>query len=61
MPPAPTLEELRQWDRRYVWHPFTQRAEYEPLLFETLRVPAPDPYRLPPSVRREDATSHYLQ
>jgi adenosylmethionine-8-amino-7-oxononanoate aminotransferase len=25
---------LRQWDRTLVWHPFTQMAEYEPLLLE---------------------------
>ncbi len=31
-PPDPTPVELRQWDRRYVWHPFTQMAEYEPLI-----------------------------
>ncbi|HWA97154.1 MAG TPA: adenosylmethionine--8-amino-7-oxononanoate transaminase [Pirellulales bacterium] len=27
-------ETLRQWDRSHVWHPFTQMAEYEPLLIE---------------------------
>jgi adenosylmethionine-8-amino-7-oxononanoate aminotransferase len=30
----PTIEQLRQWDRQYVWHPFTQMAEYEPLIIE---------------------------
>ena len=25
---------LRQWDRTLVWHPFTQMAEYEPLVLE---------------------------
>lgn len=30
----PTLDELRDWDRRCVWHPFTQMAEYEPLIIE---------------------------
>ena len=25
---------LRQWDRTLVWHPFTQMAEYEPLMLE---------------------------
>jgi adenosylmethionine-8-amino-7-oxononanoate aminotransferase len=28
----PTPEELRDWDRRLVWHAFTQMAEYEPLI-----------------------------
>src|SRR3990170_2881060 len=30
----PTREELRCWDRGLVWHPFTQMAEYEPLILE---------------------------
>jgi len=30
----PTREELRRWDRELVWHPFTQMAEYEPLILE---------------------------
>jgi len=30
----PTLEELKSWDRRVVWHPFTQMAEYEPLILQ---------------------------
>lgn len=30
----PTAEQLRQWDREIVWHPFTQMAEYEPLIIE---------------------------
>jgi len=30
----PTNEELAEWDRRHVWHAFTQMAEYEPLLIE---------------------------
>ena len=29
-----TREELERWDRHVVWHPFTQMAEYEPLIFE---------------------------
>jgi adenosylmethionine-8-amino-7-oxononanoate aminotransferase len=28
----PTKEELVAWDRRHVWHAFTQMAEYEPLI-----------------------------
>ena len=32
--PEPTTEQLRQWDRRIVWHPFTQMAEYEPLILQ---------------------------
>ena len=32
--PEPTLEQLRHWDRDIVWHPFTQMAEYEPLILE---------------------------
>ncbi len=27
-------EQLEAWDRRHVWHAFTQMAEYEPLLIE---------------------------
>ena len=27
-------EDLERWDREIVWHPFTQMAEYEPLLIE---------------------------
>jgi adenosylmethionine-8-amino-7-oxononanoate aminotransferase len=30
----PTPAELRDWDRRHVWHAFTQMAEYEPLIVE---------------------------
>ena len=30
----PTRRELDDWDRRIVWHPFTQMAEYEPLIIE---------------------------
>jgi adenosylmethionine-8-amino-7-oxononanoate aminotransferase len=30
----PSADELRDWDRRHVWHAFTQMAEYEPLVFE---------------------------
>jgi adenosylmethionine---8-amino-7-oxononanoate aminotransferase len=29
-----TREELECWDREIVWHPFTQMAEYEPLILE---------------------------
>ncbi len=36
MPPSsleqPTKEQLKAWDRRLVWHAFTQMAEYEPLI-----------------------------
>ena len=31
---TPTRDELRDWDRRYHWHAFTQMAEYEPLVIE---------------------------
>ncbi|MBN2580441.1 MAG: aspartate aminotransferase family protein [Pirellulales bacterium] len=34
MPPSPSPEQLRRWDRSHVWHAFTQMAEYEPLLLE---------------------------
>lgn len=27
-------QQLAQWDRTLVWHPFTQMAEYEPLIIE---------------------------
>ncbi len=30
----PTRDELQRWDREILWHPFTQMAEYEPLLIE---------------------------
>ncbi len=30
----PTREELDEWDRQIVWHPFTQMAEYEPLILQ---------------------------
>lgn len=30
----PSLDELRAWDGRHVWHAFTQMADYEPLLIE---------------------------
>ncbi len=35
-------------------------AMFEPLLFEVLRAPAPDMYRLPPGVTRATALTHYL-
>lgn len=34
MQEQPTREQLHLWDRQIVWHPFTQMAEYEPLIFE---------------------------
>src|SRR3954463_8257708 len=34
MSDAPSLDELKQWDKAHVWHAFTQMAEYEPLLIE---------------------------
>jgi adenosylmethionine-8-amino-7-oxononanoate aminotransferase len=30
----PTNDEVAEWDRRHVWHAFTQMTEYEPLLIE---------------------------
>jgi adenosylmethionine---8-amino-7-oxononanoate aminotransferase len=36
------------------------RATFRPLLFETLRVPAPDSYRTPPGVPQEALAAHYL-
>jgi adenosylmethionine-8-amino-7-oxononanoate aminotransferase len=35
-------------------------AMFQPLLFEVLRAPAPDMYRLPPGVTRETALDYYL-
>jgi len=32
-----TREELIEWDRSILWHPFTQMAEYEPLIIERAR------------------------
>lgn len=34
MTDKPTPEQLDAWDRRHVWHAFTQMAEYEPLIIE---------------------------
>lgn len=31
----PTAEQLTDWDKRYVWHAFTQMACYEPLIIES--------------------------
>ena len=36
-------------------------AMFRPLLFEVLRAPQPDMYRLPPGVTRENALAHYLR
>jgi adenosylmethionine-8-amino-7-oxononanoate aminotransferase len=30
----PPNETLKAWDRQYVWHPFTQMEEYEPLILQ---------------------------
>jgi adenosylmethionine-8-amino-7-oxononanoate aminotransferase len=35
-------------------------AAFKPLLFETLRLPIPDTYRLPPGVAPDHACAHYL-
>jgi adenosylmethionine-8-amino-7-oxononanoate aminotransferase len=32
--PPVARNELERWDREIVWHPFTQMAEYRPLIFE---------------------------
>ncbi len=32
--PEPSRGELERWDQEHVWHPFTQMAEYRPLLLE---------------------------
>lgn len=32
--PDPSLNQLKAWDRRLVWHAFTQMAEYEPLILD---------------------------
>jgi adenosylmethionine-8-amino-7-oxononanoate aminotransferase len=34
---------------------------FRPLLFDVIRLPAPDMYRLPPGVTRESACSYYLE
>jgi adenosylmethionine-8-amino-7-oxononanoate aminotransferase len=31
---GPSREELFRWDREHFWHPFTQMAEYEPVVIE---------------------------
>jgi adenosylmethionine---8-amino-7-oxononanoate aminotransferase len=30
----PALSDLKRWDVEHLWHPFTQMAEYEPLLIQ---------------------------
>jgi adenosylmethionine---8-amino-7-oxononanoate aminotransferase len=35
-------------------------AMFEPLLFDVIRVPAPDTYRLPPGIAADSILSHYL-
>ncbi|MBL8829800.1 MAG: adenosylmethionine--8-amino-7-oxononanoate transaminase [Planctomycetaceae bacterium] len=30
----PTRQELERWDREHLWHPFSQMADYEPLIIE---------------------------
>ena len=35
--PTPSRQQLENWDRRHVWHAFTQMAEYEPLIIERAR------------------------
>ena len=37
MPVEPSIEQLQAWDRTHVWHPFTQMAEYVPLLIQSAR------------------------
>ena len=34
MTQEPTRDQLENWDRRHVWHAFTQMAEYEPLILD---------------------------
>jgi adenosylmethionine-8-amino-7-oxononanoate aminotransferase len=34
---TPSREDLERWDRQVVWHPFTQMAEYEPLVIQSAR------------------------
>lgn len=38
LPPSshsfPSRDDLLRWDREHFWHPFTQMAEYEPLVIE---------------------------
>jgi len=29
VPAKPTSEQLRDWDKRYVWHPFTQMRDWQ--------------------------------
>jgi adenosylmethionine---8-amino-7-oxononanoate aminotransferase len=36
------------------------QSTFKPLLFETLRLPPPDTYRLPPGITPDQACSHYL-
>jgi adenosylmethionine-8-amino-7-oxononanoate aminotransferase len=33
----PSLNDLRRWDLDHLWHPFTQMAEYEPLIIQRAR------------------------
>ncbi len=36
-PGEPTFDDLKRWDLAHVWHPFTQMAEYEPLIIQRAR------------------------
>jgi len=37
MASEPSYDDLRRWDLAHVWHPFTQMAEYEPLIIQQAR------------------------
>jgi len=37
MSSAAKSDDLRRWDLEHVWHPFTQMAEYEPLIIQQAR------------------------
>lgn len=68
-PPQPRRTKFLAWENAY--HGDTLGAVsvggvprfhqmFQPLLFETIRLPAPDTYRLPAGIRPENACAYYL-
>jgi adenosylmethionine-8-amino-7-oxononanoate aminotransferase len=37
MTSEPSFDDLKRWDAEHLWHPFTQMAEYEPLIIQRAR------------------------
>jgi adenosylmethionine-8-amino-7-oxononanoate aminotransferase len=69
-PPQPLRVKYLAWDNAYhgdtlgsvsVGGVARFHEMFRPLLFDVVRLPAPDSYRLPPGVTPETACEHYLQ